>query len=132
VSAGTQARPDSAGDGVVVVFLQGSLSAFFDGTAGVGHVGAAGGGVSGSFGCRGAKGTACNLTGTLTAARASAVLGSAKLSLHTGQTKKLRIALNASGRRLRRQHGHLQLVLTVTQRSFAGAVVTIKRQKLVV
>lgn len=48
------------------------------------------------------------------------ILGSKSLTLHGGQSKRVTIGLNATGRRLLRRAGRLTVYFTVTQRGAPG------------
>jgi hypothetical protein len=143
VSAALKAAQDAAGNGEIVLYLEGAFSAFYDGTSALSSPTASSRGVTDAARCTGRPGTSCSLAGTLSttetlrngkvvgaAARVThrtVRIGSGRVVLAAGTRGILRVGLAAGARKLVHRFHRLKATLLVTQRGSAGVSRTVKR-----
>ncbi len=78
--------------------------------------------------CTGQAGATCQLAGVLT--HKGAVIGRAAVTLTAGQSRTLRVSLNAAGRRLLKKHRRVVATLKIRQTLVNGRTITVSTQSV--
>jgi hypothetical protein len=78
--------------------------------------------------CTGQAGATCQLAGVLT--HKGAVIGRAAVTLTAGQSRTLRVSLNAAGRKLLKKHRRVVATLKIRQTLVNGRTITVSTQSV--